>query len=90
MRYELGGNGVQKSFYGKAEVLVNSYGEKFLRSYSTIVAGILRDGKLHRYWDGWSATTARHLKAFMIQFMDEAGMKKKQWEDIPYEDFKWE
>ena len=46
----------QKSFYGKAKVIVKG-DTKYLRSYDTIVMSRDRNGKLHRYWNGWSATT---------------------------------
>lgn len=51
----------RKSFYGKCSVYENERGEMALRSYRTIVMTTDVRGKLHRHWDGWSATTARHL-----------------------------
>ena len=53
----------RKSFYGKCAVYERDDGEKALRSYDTIVMTRDADGVLHRHWDDWSATTARHISA---------------------------
>lgn len=65
--------------YGKARIITLNNGWQFLRSYETIVASKDPDGYIHRYWDGWSPTTARHLKAF--------GMwkSKAKWYALPEE-----
>lgn len=55
----------RKSFYGKAKVIQKD-GAAFLLSYDTIVAAF--DGKLHRTWDGYSATTMNHIRAFAHNF----------------------
>lgn len=70
-------NDSHKSFYGKAEIINLKNGTRLLRSYSTIVAGVTKSGKAFRSWCGWSATTGRHIKAFM-------GMNKKEWESLPF------
>ena len=54
----------QKSFYGKAMVLISDTGDKYLKSYNTIVCGVI-NGKVHRYWDSRSNTTTRHLRSFL-------------------------
>ena len=54
----------QKSFYGKALVLSSDSGDKYLKSYDTIVCSIV-DGKVHRYWGSRSNTTTRHLRSFL-------------------------
>ena len=54
----------RKSFGGKAKLIYdNETRAHYLRSYNTIVAGYVK-GKMHRYWDGQSATTSAHLTAF--------------------------
>lgn len=62
--FELMPNNDRKSFYGKAIVIVCDDGTQILRSYNTEV--IKRDaaGNLFRLWDGWSATTSRHIASF--------------------------
>ena len=61
--YELLPDDSHKSFYGKANVIVTDEGE-YLRSYNTIVMFRDNDGNYYRTWNGWSATTGRHIKAF--------------------------
>lgn len=69
-----------KSFYGKARTLsVNGVG-MFLISYDTIVCYI-DDKGLHRTWDKWSATTARHITAFLTTYQPskfKTGLSKKK------------
>ena len=67
-----------KSFYGKAIVREYEDGTKVLRSYSTDVASIDKNGELHRHWDRWSATTGRHVAAF-------AGIGKAIWDKMDVE-----
>ncbi len=45
-------------------VEVDCYGAKVLRSYGTAVIRREPDGTLIPLWEGWSATTGRHIKAF--------------------------
>ena len=73
----------RKSFYGKALVLAAN-GYTLLQSYNTVVCYTNGDGKLHRTWRGWSATTARHVNEFAKQCGLQP-MNKSQWYDIPYE-----
>lgn len=42
-------------------------GAKILTSYYTEVA-MLKDGKLFKLWNGWSATTAKHIKKFCEKY----------------------
>ena len=63
-RYDLTPADSHKSFYGKAEVIVLKDGTRVLRSYSTYVMVQDGCGNLYRTWDGWSATTGRHIKSF--------------------------
>ena len=67
----------RKSFYGKAAVLVYANGTEVLKSYGTKVVKRNPDGTLVRMWDGWSATTGRHIKAF-------CGLNKAGFDALPY------
>jgi len=75
--YEPVPNG-RKSFYGKCAVYEREDGEKALRSYGTVVMTKDADGNLHRHWDGWSATTARHVLAAF-------GIGSKEYREMPVE-----
>lgn len=57
----------QKEFYGKAHVWLTDKGVLCLRSYKTIVAVVLPNG---RYLSGgyYSPTTSKHQKEFFKQF----------------------
>lgn len=63
-KYYLMPNDSHKSFYGKAIVIEKDNGEKELISYTTTVMKQTKTGEYIRLWDGWSATTGRHIKAF--------------------------
>lgn len=67
--YELtpGGYDRAKSFYGKAKVIEKD-GETLLQSYDTIVCKIDKSGEFVRMWEGYSATTMRHINAFIEMF----------------------
>ena len=68
--------GNQKSFYGKAITLLLANDMQVLKSYDTLI--LIRDGdRFMRLWDGWSATTGKHIYAF-------CGMRKKEFEKLPY------
>lgn len=69
----------QKSFYGKAHVIIGDDGSETLRSYSTNVIIRTPGGKLYRLWDDWYATTGRHIKAF-------CGLNKAEYNKLPYYD----
>lgn len=72
--FELKPNNNRKSFYGKAEVIERDNGDIELRSYNTIVARI-RNGQFERLWSGYSATTMRHVNAFLDYFGISGGGK---------------
>lgn len=55
----------RKSFYGKALVKVYDDGTEVLQSYKTDVMKRKPDGTLVRLWWDWSATTGRHIYAFV-------------------------
>lgn len=75
---ELKPNNGQKSFYGKAKIYTDAYGNTFLKSYDTIVAFVTKTGEFKRLWDAWSVTTAKHINAFRALFGLDA-MNKKEW-----------
>ena len=56
--------GQKKSFYGKAVVVVEDNGTETLYSYGTPIVKRLVSGELVKMWDGWTATTGKHIKAF--------------------------
>lgn len=70
----------QVSFYRKAIVIdYDEYAK--LRSYDTIVATI-ENGVLYRVWNGYSATTMRHINAFCIEYGLQP-INKAIWLDMP-------
>ena len=83
--YELtpGGYDRAKSFYGKAKV-IETDGETLLQSYDTTVCKIDKSGELVRMWEGYSATTMRHINAF-IEMFGIPGGGKKWWDALPVE-----
>jgi N12 class adenine-specific DNA methylase len=83
--YELSpmGNDRAKSYYGKARVIEKDNGEKVLLSYNTEVCKITKNGEFIRLWDGYSATTMRHVNSFLLLF-DIAGGGKAFWEAQTY------
>lgn len=64
----------RKSFYGKATV-VEWNGEKVLVSYETPVCKIDAAGRFVRLWNGYSATTMRHVNSFNRLFGINQGGK---------------
>lgn len=60
----------------KARVIKDSKGDEFLYSYDTPVL-VKHNGKLYRLWNGWSATTGRHIKEY-------CGLNKKQYLELEY------
>lgn len=73
----------RKSYYGKASV-VEWNGEKILVSYETPVCKIDRGGRFVRLWNGYSATTMRHINSFLC-FNRINGGGKKWWMAQPVE-----
>lgn len=84
--YELtpGGYDRAKSFYGKAKV-IETDGETLLQSYDIIVCKIDKSGEFVRMWSGYSATTMRHINAF-IEMFGIPGGGKKWWDALPMEE----
>lgn len=56
----------------KAQVAIWEDGSRTLYSYGTPIVRKNQDGSLVKLWDGWSATTGRHIKAF-------CGLNKSQF-----------
>lgn len=56
-----------------------------LRSYETVVFQCEpRTGIFRRCWDGWSVTTAKHLRYFLQELCPGTPPpSKKEWEDLP-------
>lgn len=69
-----------KSFYGKARVITDwDARTEILVSYTTeVMKRDIDTGELTRLWDGWSATTGRHVAAF-------CGINKKAWDSMEVE-----
>ena len=71
----------QKSFYGKAQVLINDEESAItLLSYGTPILTETAEG-ITRHWNGWSNTTGRHIKAF-------CNLNKKDFQALPYKEYK--
>ena len=81
--YELPATG-QKSYYNKARVIKDNNGDIFLRSYDTLVCYINKAGEFVRLWDGYSATTMKHINDFLRLF-DIPGGGKKWWLSLKVE-----
>lgn len=80
-KFELRPDGRQKSFYGKAIVTEYSKDLAILTSYNTEVAAI-KNGEFIRLWDGWSATTQKHVNAF-LNLYGVAGGGKEHYINTP-------
>ena len=70
-----------KSFYGKA-IQIQKGRTYYLKSYNTIVCAVTPSGKVKRYWNGWSATTARHVDSFLVAH-GLPKMNKATWQALP-------
>ena len=73
--YELMPDNGRKSFYGKANVVVDDNGNETLYSYDTPIIQRDTNGKLTKLWNGWSNTTGAHIKAF-------CGLDKKAYVNL--------
>lgn len=75
-----------KSFYGKAKVQeytdINGINVAQLKSYQTIVAVIENGKDFFRTWSGYSATTMRHVNAF-LDYYGISGGGKSWWDNQP-------
>lgn len=66
-----------KSFYGKAKVIECEEG-RYLQSYDTLICFLSYGGTFEKLWDGYSATTMRHINAFM-RFIGCPSLGGKAW-----------
>lgn len=71
----------RKSFYKKAVLLDDEKGTRILKSYDTQVCKLISGGAFVKMWDGYSATTQRHINAFRAHCR-LPGITKKQWESL--------
>lgn len=71
---------LQKSYYGKAKVIYNDDGSVGLKSYDTIVC-MIKDGDFVKLWDGYSATTMKHINDFRMMF-NLPTLNKKGWDKL--------
>jgi hypothetical protein len=78
--YELSPTNGRKSFYGKAQVILEKNGDRTLFSYGTAIMTIKKVGEKIRHYDGWTATTGKHIISF-------SGECKKAFLAIPYEKY---
>lgn len=83
MTYELPCLDRRKSFYNKAKVREEN-GNKELISYVTTVCSIDSNGGFHRLWDGYSATTMRHVNSFRMMNGLKA-ISKDEWDEMEVE-----
>lgn len=74
----------QKSYYGKAKVIIMKNGSMFLKSYDTIVCGITNKGNFKRFWNGYSVTTQNHIKDFRM-LGGKQSINKREWEGLKVE-----
>lgn len=81
--YELGATS-QKSYYGKAKIIEDENGKIFLQSYNTPVCYINTNGEIVKLWDGYSATTMKHINDFLGLFRKPGG-GKKWWDSLKTE-----
>ena len=69
----------RNSFYGKAKVLIDDEGNKYLKSYNSIIAEIHKDKvKINSNIPNcFSQTSLRHIKEFLKQNGFKVGTKKE-------------
>ncbi len=62
-------------------VVIPVNGGYVLKSYDTIVCGVV-DGEFFKAWDGYSATTMKHINVFR-EWCGFKGLNKREWVEIP-------
>ena len=75
----------RKSFYGKAKAIEHDNGTVELKSYNTIVARI-EEGVFYRMWNGYSATTMRHINSFLSEYDVPFPGGAKWWKSMNIEE----
>ena len=73
-RCKNGGHNLVEGTNGKATWYKDDKGAKVLRSYYTDVCKIYR-GRIYKLWQGYSATTSRHIEKFMKMKTEKKMMK---------------
>lgn len=71
----------QKSYYGKAKVIVTEKA-RYLLSYETIICRFSYDGEFRKLWNDWSSTTEKHINDFMRFVRLGNGFNKKEWTNL--------
>ena len=61
-------NAAPHGFRGNAIVILGDDGSRILMSYTTVVAEVDADGVFHKRWQGWSVSTARHIRMFAREY----------------------
>ena len=83
---DLNGGCVQSSFYGKARIahIESKSGRVYevLISYNTAVCMLDSTGRFVRLWNGYSATTAKHIRRFTDRYGLQ-GISKADWLNMP-------
>lgn len=74
--YKLSTRTLQKSYYGKATVIVYDDKIMVLKSYDTLVASFNIETKELRVLGTYSQTTLKHIKSFMFECGMVPGTKK--------------
>lgn len=74
----------RKSFYGKAHVLDDLRGARYLKSYATVVCSVGKTGHVRKYFQPETKTTAAHLKSFLATYAP--GMTTEDYKKLPFED----
>ena len=70
-----------KSFYGKAVLIDDEHGTRILQSYDTQVCKLITGGAFVKMWDGYSATTMRHINGFRAHCRLPL-INKAQWDKL--------
>lgn len=76
-----------KSFYKKAFYIEHAHGAT-LYSYGTKILELVyvgNDTYIRKIWNGYSATTQRHINEFVKQFAYKFDSNKKWFENLPNE-----
>ena len=71
----------RKSFYGKAVLIDDGHGTRILQSYDTQVCKLITGGAFVKMWNGYSATTMRHINGFRAHCRLPL-INKAQWDKL--------
>lgn len=74
-----------KSFGRRAFVTEFDNGSRFLMSYGTTICAIDSSRTFRRIWEGYSATTMKHVNAFRDKF-GLTPITKDEWLSLYYEE----